>query len=196
MLCPVARELVKRGVMPFPAMEHPYQTGEEYKTRHDRFKDIVHSSIVGLLDREGMLVSSWREMETCMTLLLGEAEIPVFGKADIVVLAKTKAGLLMYYVEVSSTKINVAKPYQTYFRALSLYYRLRIPVAIIIVSPYEVRYRHLTDIIDIDRKGRVWRLEQLLRAYSKSLDLEELRPANPNLCSLCDLRQFCPHVEG
>ena len=86
--------------------------------------------------------------------------------------------LVSLYVEVSSTKINVAKPWQAILRGIALYYEMRLPVGVIIVSPEKIMYKLLEDR---DQRNVLSRLRR---------SSEDFEP-NPNLCSLCELASQC-----
>ena len=84
------------------------------------------------------------------------------------------------YVEVSSARINVAKPWQALLRGIGLYYERRIPVGIVIVSPAKIMYKLLEDS---DQQVVLTRLNRPSDGFE----------ANPNLCSLCELLGYCPY---
>ena len=175
MLCPHAIELLWHGSTPLT--QPSYSTADESKELHDRLRDIVDNVLksmnTGIISREV-------EYKLNIGFLKDDELLCARSKADLLYTIKHGKDLMNLYIDVSSTRINVAKPWQVLLRGIAMYYEWRLPVGIIIVSPEKIRYKLLEDE---DQK-------KILRRINKKL--ENLEP-HPNLCSLCELVDYCPH---
>lgn len=183
-LCPHASELLWHGSAPL--WQPGYPTASESKQGHERLVQAVENAFSHALDSLGyQTVAVFREYEHYVGLSRrssgGSAEtLCASSRADLVYILHTPGGLVTAYVEVSSTRINVAKPWQALLRGVGLYYEFRLPVWLFLVSPAEVRYKLLDD-----RDQR-----ELLRRLQRSG--EGFEPS-PDLCSLCELAHYCPY---
>lgn len=184
-LCPEAMELIKMGATQLSKPTYP--TGNMQKKPHDKIVELIEDLMPEVLEELGQeSIDLGREKETDLLIHLEkDLYLCSYGKADLVYLVKNNAGILeknilLLYIEVSSTKINVAKPYQAILRGISLYYRYHLPVAIVVVSPTKVC-------------GKLLRNKDsnfIYKRIKRSVD-DYFKP-NPNLCSLCELSHFCP----
>jgi len=182
LLCPYARDLIWHGAIPFHQPDYP--TADESKALHEELRNQVNSifedgQIIRILNVE-------KEYEHSIGIWLRPSEnkgrdtfVCAKSKADLVYTAWSGKRLFTLYTEVSSTRINVVKPWQAILRGISLYYERRLPVGIIIVSPEKIMYKLLND-------GDQTRVLSLINIPSDDY------PSNPNLCSLCELIKSCP----
>jgi len=175
MLCPHAMELLWHGSTPLAQPAYP--TAEESMRLHRLLVEAT-ASAVGSLGAQ--VASVEREHEHVLGLRRGEDLLCARSKADLVYTLRVGGSLLTLYVEVSSSRINVAKPWQALLRGIALYYERRLPVGVAIVSPERVMYKLVSDQ-DQD--------EILRRVRGGS---EGFQPS-PNLCSLCELQHYCPY---
>ncbi|MGC9187506.1 MAG: hypothetical protein ACP5GN_07475 [Fervidicoccaceae archaeon] len=185
MVCPYAMKLLWHGTIPLDIAVYP--TAEESKHRHDMFgmivEDQIRSGIFNIIDEK-------HEYEHGICFQNGEDELCARSKADYVYLGtlertRSKNRLITIYLEISSSRINVAKPWQAILRGISLYYERRIPVGIIIVSPERMMFKILDDQ---DQRKVIKRINAGLRR-----DAEENWASSSNLCSLCELLHYCPY---
>jgi len=175
MLCPYAMELLWHGSTPLVQPDYP--TADESKKLHSMVMNSVAEVVESLQAR---LLSAEREYQQVLGFIREDARLCAISKADIVYTMNIGDQLFTLYVEVSSTRINVAKPWQALLRAISLYYERRIPVGIVIVSPEKIMYKLLEDN---DQDKVLKRIHRSPRDFNP----------NPNLCSLCELQQYCPY---
>ena len=175
LLCPYAAELLWHGSTPLVQPDYP--TADESRRLHD----MVMRSVREAIESSGTsLVSVEVEYPHSIGIIGDDTGLCALSKADIVYTLNLKGGLFTLYVEVSSARINVAKPWQALLRAIALYYERRLPVGVVIVSPDRIMYKLLEDS-DQDKV--------LSRAYRSP---DGFNP-HPNLCSLCELQQYCPY---
>ncbi|NAZ12302.1 MAG: hypothetical protein GU361_06255 [Desulfurococcales archaeon] len=197
MLCPYALELIRHGSTP---LEKPYYpTAEESKDWHETLKKIVKHAF-GDRYIENSLLSIQFELEHELGIQLADESICAKSKQDVFALVKTRNSkdkepdqkchmlslvktknsedIFALYIELAS-RINIAKPWQALLRGIFLYYSLRLPVGIVIVSPEKIMYKVLT-YEDQDA---------ILSCLHRSTERFEPRQ---NLCSLCELASFCP----
>jgi len=177
MLCPYALELIRHGSTP---LEKPYYpTAEESKDWHEALKKIVKEAF---RDRyiKNSLLSIQFEFEHELGIQLADESICAMSKQDIFALVKTRNSkdIFALYIELAS-RINIAKPWQALLRGIFLYYSLRLPVGIVIVSPEKIMYKVLTDE---DQSAILTKLHRSTDGFEPQ----------QNLCSLCELASFCP----
>jgi len=177
LLCQHARDLLWHGAI--PQQQPDYLTAEESKALHERFKREVMDILNELL-RGYVVVDVQNEYEHDLSIRKGDDVLCAKSKADLVYTVQLNERLITLYVEVSSTRINVVKPWQTILRGVSLYYERRLPVGMIIVSPRKIMYKLLEDS-DQDK------MLSLIDKYN-----ENYSPSS-NLCSLCELINYCPY---
>ena len=178
MLCPYALELIKHGSTP---MEPPsYPTSDEAKDAHEKLKHLIRRNMGEILSFSGLeVVNVEPEYFHQVFFSFGDEGICANSKADLVYTVAHKGSLYTLYIEVT-TRIHVAKPWQTLLRELGLYYERRLPVWLVIVSPEKLMYKVLTDHDQ----------EKILKALNRKPDNFE---PHPNLCSLCELADYCPY---
>jgi hypothetical protein len=177
MLCPYALELIRHGSTP---LEKPYYpTAEESKDWHEALKKIVKHAFNDK-DIKNSLLSIQFELEHELGIQLADESICAKSKQDVFALVKTRNSkdIFALYIELAS-RINIAKPWQALLRGIFLYYSLRLPVGIVIVSPEKIMYKVLTYE---DQSA-------ILSCLHRSTERFEPRQ---NLCSLCELASFCP----
>jgi len=188
-LCPYANYLNWHGSIP---LEEPkYPTGDELRSIHDKIVTLVDS--VFEYTNKYRIIARWREMELYLAFRKKIVEntyenLCAKGKADLVYLIKAGHKLILIYIDIASTRINVAKPWQIILRGLSLYYMFRIPVGLIIISPNKFMYKLLSNR---DQKQVLKKIMSQLVIDDNKISMEEDK-ANPNLCSLCELAHYCP----
>lgn len=176
LLCPYAKDLLWHGAIP---MEGPvYPTAEESKRIHDRFKRVVSDVVRDALGSNLIGVEAEYDHRICF-LRDGEV-LCADSRADYIYIAKLNNVLAVLYLEVSSTRINVVKPWQALLRGLAIYYELRRPVGIVIVSPQRIMYKLLSE----EDQGSI--LKRMRRSSG------DFKPT-PDLCSLCELLHLCPY---
>ena len=180
-LCPYALELIRHGSTP---LEKPYYpTAEESKDWHDALKKIVKNAFNNDPSIKNSLLSiqfeDKAELEHELGIQLADESICAKSKQDVFALVKTRNSkdIFALYIELAS-RINIAKPWQALLRGIFLYYSLRLPVGIVIVSPEKIMYKVLTD------KDQSAIMSCLHRST------EGFEPQQ-NLCSLCELASFC-----
>ena len=174
-LCPRAAELLWHDSTP---LSHPgYPTAEESKDVHDSLVELISTNI-NKITKKNQLVDYKREYEHFIGLIKDGVLLCARSKADLVYTLNLEGSLFTLYVEASSSRINVAKPWQALLRGIALYYERRIPVGIIIVSPEKIMYKLLEDRDQ----------EEVLKRLFRSA--EGFKPS-PNLCSLCELSHYC-----
>ena len=178
MLCPHAMELLWHGSTPLPQPSYP--TADESKSLHDRLKKIVDDTIRSVGSRDARIISSMREYQHEIGFRRDDTLLCAKSKADLVYTISASGRLMNVYVEVTSTKINIVKPWQTLLRGVALYYEWRLPVGAIIVAPDKIMYKLIEDT-DQDK---------ILRMLKRSGNNYE---PSPNLCSLCELASYCPY---
>lgn len=175
MLCPHAIDLLWHGSTPLGQPNYP--TADESSAKHDRLRNVVER----VLDSSGMrVISRLVEYQHKVGFIKKDEILCARSKADIIYIIKTRRGLMNIYIEIASTRINVAKPWQALLRGIALYYEWRLPTAIIIISPEKIMYKILED----SDQERI--LARINRNY------ENFEPS-PNLCSLCELANYCPY---
>ncbi|MCE4601377.1 MAG: hypothetical protein F7C38_07465 [Desulfurococcales archaeon] len=176
LLCPHARDLLWHGITP---LEQPlYPTAEESKSQHKVLKKLVDEHLNAFLgDR---ILATYPEYEHVLGIYRGDDLLCARSKADLVYNVKLGKTLATLYVEIASSRINVAKPWQAILRAIALYYELRLPVIVMIVSPFKIMYKVVEDRDQV----------ALLKLVDKPSSNFE---ANSNLCSLCELASQCPY---
>ncbi len=175
MLCPYAMDLLWHGSTPLSQPDYP--TADESSMKHNRLREIVD----GIFNSLGMqIISRLVEYQHSIGVSRRDELLCARSKADLIYILKTMNGLTNIYVEISSTRINVAKPWQALLRGIALYYELRLPTAIIIISPYKIMYKLLENSDQ----------EKIL--YKINHSIEGFKPT-PNLCSLCELASYCPY---
>lgn len=186
-LCPAAAELVWHGSTPLPSLEPGYPTGEESRQLHDKLKRAVDQAVREVLKYSvgAWIVRSWEEKEVAACIHRENAALCARGRCDLTYLARINSLLLLINVDVSSARVNPAKPWQTAIRSIALYHEYRVPVTMIIVSPDTLMYKPLLQA-DYDR---------VVARIARERSLEGFEPS-PSLCSLCELRHYCPHVEA
>jgi len=175
-LCPYALELIRHGSTP---LEKPYYpTAEESKDWHDALKKIVKEALDDIRIKNSLLSIQY-EFEHELGIQLADESICAKSKQDVFALVKTRNSkdIFALYIELAS-RINIAKPWQALLRGIFLYYSLRLPVGIVIVSPEKIMYKVLTD------KDQDAIMSYLHRST------EGFEPQQ-NLCSLCELASFC-----
>lgn len=174
-LCPHAMQFLWHGSAPLDQFEYP--TAEESKKRHravlSAVKEVAEDLDYAVLDCE-------EEYEHRIGFRRGEETLCALSKADAVCTLALKGRLLTLYLEVSSSRINVAKPWQALLRGLALYYERRLPVLVVVVSPRELIYKLVSSVDQ----------ERILR---RVFGLEGGAALSPNLCSLCELVHVCPY---
>jgi hypothetical protein len=178
MLCPYALELIRHGSSP---LEKPYYpTAEESKDWHEALKKIVKEAFDDIRIKNSLLSKLNTEFEHELGIQFADELICAKSKQDVFALVKTKNSkdIFALYIELAS-RINIAKPWQALLRGISLYYSLRLPVGIVIVSPEKIMYKVLTDE---DQSA-------IMSCLHRSTEGFEPRQ---NLCSLCELASFCP----
>ena len=178
MLCPHAMELLWHGSTPL--IQPSYPTGDESKGLHDEFKRIVDEALRSTSIRGVKIIDGMREYWHEIGFRRDDMVLCARSKADLVYMASVSGKLMNIYVEVSSTRINIAKPWQALLRGIALYYEWRLPVGVVIVAPDKIMYK-LVENADQDEILR--RLKRTSNGYNP----------NPNLCSLCELANYCPH---
>jgi len=175
MLCPHAVELLWHGSTPLAQPGYP--TADESRKLHSMVMGSVMSAVESL---DARLLSVEREYQHTLGFTIGDARLCALSKADIVYTMNVGGRLFTLYVEVSSARINVAKPWQALLRAIALYYERRTPVGIAIVSPGKIMYKLLED------KDQDKVLERIRGGPGR-------RGPSPDLCSLCELQHYCPY---
>lgn len=176
MLCPHALTLLLHGGEPFTRFDYP--TADESRISHHRLQATVHNIIKNLIKRK--IITARVEYDHSIEITIEGIRLCARSRADLVYIIQYRGKFVTIYVEISSTRINVAKPYQTILRAIGLYYQYRHPVIIIMVSPSEIRYKILS------AKDQE-RIVQILHKRAKQTKVHQ------NLCSLCELAQYCPN---
>lgn len=187
MLCPHALNLLWHGSTPLDQPSYP--TAEESKKPHDNLVRLVNDIFLDVVKpcsrggrRKPCIVSGAREYDLVIGFRRGTEQLCALSKADLVYILDTGYGLMNLYIDVSSSSINRAKPWQVLLRATALYYESLIPVGVIIASPQKVMYKLLAK-------------EDQKRIHEKIIDGKVSYKKDPNLCSLCELADYCPHRE-
>ncbi|PLJ78582.1 MAG: hypothetical protein B7L53_01160 [Thermofilum sp. NZ13] len=172
-------DLLREGAAPLLSPEYP--TASESKSKHEQMKKYIKNVVENLQSSQFKILDSSEEYRLQLGVKSRGVWLCAGSSADIVLITAmtTFESPLVLYVEVTSSKINIAKPWQTLLRGLALYYERRLPVGMIIVSPREVRYKLLCE------KDQLKVLKLLNRTGAR------VEPS-PNLCSLCELASFCP----
>ena len=175
MLCPHAMDLLWHGSTPLGQPNYP--TADESSAKHDRLREVVEQAFNS---PDMRIISRLVEYQHMIGFIKKDEILCARSKADLIYILKTRYGLMNTYIEIASTRINIAKPWQALLRGIALYYEWRLPTAIIIVSPYKIMYKLLRD----HDQEKV--LARINRGY------EDFEPT-PNLCSLCELANYCPY---
>jgi len=177
-LCPHARDLLWHGSTPLYPPEYP--TADESKELHDWLVKQVDEALRHVASEPSVALREyWHELG-----IIKDGEVLCArSRADLIYLINLNGTTSIVYVEVSSTRLNPAKPWQALLRGIALYYEWGLPVGIVIVSPEKIMYKLLED----EDQTSIMRM---LKRES-----EGFRPS-PNLCSLCELRNYCPFKEA
>ncbi len=180
-LCPAAAELNWSGTIP---LEQPiYPTADELKKLHDNIVEKIESNIQKIIPENSKIIRTMKEKQVTLSFTdtKNNDQLCAVGKIDLAVVLKIKGYETIIYFEVSSTRIHVAKPWQTLLKSLALYHEYRLPIIPIIVSIGKIKYKILCprDYYTIINK-----------IYSRPR--EDFTP-NPNMCSLCELIHYCPY---
>jgi len=174
LLCPHARDIICHGSSPLQQPDYP--TADESKRLHEELKDLIGNIIIDVLGDS--IISSETEHEHEVGVLSGDCFMCAKSKADLVYTIKAGKTLSTLYIEASS-RINVAKPWQALLRGIALYYERRLPVGVVIVSPGKIMYK----LISQEDQDKVLKMMDRVSEYYTP---------NPNLCSLCELANYCP----
>lgn len=178
LLCPYARDIIWHGSVPLYLPKYP--TGEEAKPIHENMKKIILEDIPYIIEHVNLeLLNYEQEYTHSLCISRNEETVCANSKADIVLYVASRRSIYTLYIEITS-RIHVVKPWQALLRGIGLYYEKRLPVWIIIASPEEIRYKILTEQDQ----------QKVLKTINRSS--ENYKPA-PNLCSLCELSQYCPY---
>ena len=178
LICPYAGELLKHGVVPYEAPL--YDTGEEAEHQHEKLKRLVDHIMESLLRKNGILINAEQGYQHEISITVNDIVLCGRSKADLVYTFETRKRLYTVYVDVA-TRIHIVKPWQVILRGISLYYEKRIPVWLVIVSPWRIMYKVLGE------EDQIKVLKRLSGKY-----MEGFQPS-PNLCSLCEFIHHCPY---